>query len=431
MRDIAAAFEEVATFPSQEGAATPVAASPPKSAHGKGKSASPVPPFKRLCGPGAPIVVPDAEWEDCSEPYIKQACLQVFESFKAALTTEIAAKISQDAADSNNKLLAMVDALRSEVAKKSEDDDDDCERVLGIVRPEVDGVHRRLQQQVDSTNARLAAAEGRLDAHDKELQALKDEMGRLRHLFAVAEQRPAAPPPILAGLDRDVGPSIVHAIAQRPTSLAGDKTSLQQFALDSGFQAEEFEIQALGPLPSERFAVQFLGLAAPVARRAAKLLGCLKKRGGTWHGFSASRGANSQCRSRLGPYNGPKQIRLEVTLPRVRQALAVAHPRGEIFMDKERGTLSAVWSCIARVSVSPGNRAPQTHWGPSNLAKIGWDKQRCLDDPESRFALVNGDFIFSDTDSAQPSAPVDSEAIIGRVFVSMPSWLACQHLALS
>ncbi|CAK0910784.1 unnamed protein product [Prorocentrum cordatum] len=444
MRGIAAAFEEAAAFPSQEG--TAAVASPAKPAHGKGKS---------------------APQEDCSEPYIKQACLQVFESCKAARAAEIAAEIAQDAADSVGELLAIVGAPRSE--------------------------------------------------------------------------RPAVPPPVPSGFDRDADSKIVLAIAQRPTSLAEVKTSPQQFVPDSNFQADEFEIRALGPVPSKRLAVQFLGLAAPAARRAAKLLGCLKKRDGTWHEFSVSCGTNSQCRLRLCPGESPS--RFLWGSPRVVSAkrwrpLALAPgsswTRGAAPPSVERPR-------VARVSVSPGSEAPQIHLGPSNLAKTGWDKQRCLDvrvselsslasgcggegrleeaelvpgrglrvsvlrgdaslaaynvrnrgltceevrsvaseiftllsyaaeGPNARFVLVNGDFN-SDADSLPLSAPVaalepsgcqrharaplgraalarvlelegqgptryvrgqDSEAIVDREFVPTPSWQACQHFILS
>eukprot|EP00959_Pyramimonas_sp_CCMP1952_P106239 2221382-Pyramimonas_sp.AAC.1 len=71
----------------------------------------------------------------------------------------------------------------------------------------------------------------------------------------------------------------------------------------------------------------------------------------------------------MGTGKSPMQIKLEVTLRRVRQIVNTQFPGKRFFSDRERGALSIGWGRAPQVEVAHGDTPPKIYFDIQQLLK--------------------------------------------------------------
>eukprot|EP00959_Pyramimonas_sp_CCMP1952_P171337 3580393-Pyramimonas_sp.AAC.1 len=138
------------------------------------------------------------------------------------------------------------------------------EKIMSVVRPQVDDVSRRLQAQLDEQRALIGDPGRRINEHDTAIGALNRRLDDMQRALALANERPQPSPRVPAGFDRDPEGTIIVAMSQKHTTVAHVRETL------------EYEIKDAGAEPSKRFVVAFKGAVAPATRKANTVLQNLK-----------------------------------------------------------------------------------------------------------------------------------------------------------
>ncbi|CAK0850757.1 unnamed protein product, partial [Prorocentrum cordatum] len=304
-----------------------------------------------------------------SKDYIKQCCADMLARMRDELAIDISKSltdtIKQNIEVQNKPTIDVLDQLRAQLAQPPADLD---QKILSIVRPQLDTTTRRLQAQIDAQQVQINETDGRVSKVEAQLQDVLTQMETLRKELHIAEQRPRAPLTQPKGFDREVDASLVVAMAQRPTTTACVEAELRPWIASLGLADDLYDLVPVGPVPTKKFHIRFKGLIAVASRMAAKVLGALRT-DGTWKEFTVEVPGSPRCRIHLGPDKSPRQIRCEILLRRARTIIAERHPNLRLFTDRERATLSIGWDRIMRVEVHPGNKPAEFYWDNQQLAK--------------------------------------------------------------
>ncbi|CAK0899195.1 unnamed protein product, partial [Prorocentrum cordatum] len=298
-------------------------------------------------------------------------------------TDELGRSVKESVAAGNKTVLELLEAVRQTVQDNQATMD---EKILSVVRPQVDDVSRRLQAQLDAQRNRIGEHDRRLEAHDTAIDTLNRRLDDMQRALALASGRPQPPPRVPAGFDRGIDGTIVVAMAQKHTTVAHVRGTLQPFISGLGYESTEYEIKASGDEPSKRFVVAFKGAVAPATRKAHTVLQNLKV-DKQWREFTVGVTGSADCRLFLGPDRSPKQIKTEILLRRCRSEIANVYPQAKLFSDRERGCLLVGWDKILKVEVGAGQDESKLHWEPNRITKNNMDIERlractkCLVDP--------------------------------------------------
>eukprot|EP00959_Pyramimonas_sp_CCMP1952_P221696 4634616-Pyramimonas_sp.AAC.1 len=169
-----------------------------------------------------------------------------------------------------------------------------------------------VEQHVQSALApRLDAT--RLDRHDSDIDALREQIAELRKQLALAAAAPRDEQPPPSSFERAEDCTIVVAVSQKPTTQASVIASLQPWLEGLSFTSEDYSIVLRGAAPARRFEVQFKGPSGAAARKARSAMSNLRGQSG-WKEFWVTPLGAEKCRPHLGPDKSPKRIKLEIPL---------------------------------------------------------------------------------------------------------------------
>ncbi|CAK0788059.1 unnamed protein product [Prorocentrum cordatum] len=365
-------LESMPTFPPQESkAGKGKGSAPPRTASCAAHKRRALPPHG---SPAATIVDDDMpprldDDDDASEDYIKQCCADMLAKMREELAVDISKSltdtIKQNIEVQNKPTIDLLDQLRAQLAQPPADLD---QKILSIVRPQLDSTARRLQAQLDAQQTQINETDNRVSKVEAQMQDVLSQLEVLRKELLIAEQRPRAPLTQPKGFDREVDASLVVAMAQRPTTTACVEAELRPWIASLGLADDLYDLVPVGPVPTKKFHIRFKGLVAVASRMAAKVLGSLRV-DGTWKEFTVEVPGSPRCRIHLGPDKSPRQIRCEILLRRARTIIAERHPNLRLFTDRERATLSVGWDRIMRAEAHPGNKPAEFFWDNQQLAK--------------------------------------------------------------
>ena len=206
------------------------------------------------------------------------------------------------------------------------------DRIMSVVRPQVDKASRRPQEQLGQHVGQLTQCASHVDRRDTEQGALRRRMDDMQKALAVVHERPREPLRITSGFDREVDGAVVVAMSQKHAVVGAVQEQLQTWLQALGFGPEECDIKEAGEGPTKRFLVSFKRLVASACRKGGHVLVSLKD-GNRWNEFTVNVAGSPDGRLFLGPDKNPKQICTEVTLRRCRAAIAAEHPQARLFID--------------------------------------------------------------------------------------------------
>ncbi|CAK0813275.1 unnamed protein product, partial [Prorocentrum cordatum] len=294
------------------------------------RPAGPPPTKRRTPANGDVVIGEEDEWD--GDDYMRELCkaelLPLIEEWKAQVKDELGRSVKESVAAGNKTVLELLEAVRQTV-----------------------------------------------QAHDTAIDTLNRRLDDMQRALALASERPQPPPRVPAGFDRDIDGTIVVAMAQKHTTVAHVRETLQPFISGLGYESTEYEIKASGDEPSKRFVVAFKGAVAPATRKAHTVLQNLKV-DNQWREFTVGVTGSADCRLFLGPDKSPKQIKTEILLRRCRSEIANVYPQAKLFSDRERGCLLVGWDKILKVEVGAGQDESKLHWGPNRITKNNVDIER-------------------------------------------------------
>ncbi|CAK0876246.1 unnamed protein product, partial [Prorocentrum cordatum] len=224
--------------------------------------------------------------DDASEDYIKQCCADLLDKMRGELVTDLCRPltdtIKQNIEDHNEPTLELLDKLRAQLAQAPADLD---QKILSIVRPQLDNTTRRLQSQLDAQQVQISETDGRVAKVEAQLLEVQTQMDALKRELHLAEQRPRAPLTQSQGFDREVDSTLVVAMAQRPTTTACVEAEFKPWIASLGLADDLYEIVPVGAVPTKKFHIRFKGFVAVASRMAAKVIGSLRSEG-VWKEFT-------------------------------------------------------------------------------------------------------------------------------------------------
>eukprot|EP00959_Pyramimonas_sp_CCMP1952_P456525 9473311-Pyramimonas_sp.AAC.1 len=142
--------------------------------------------------------------DDASEDYIKQCCADMLARMREELAIDISKSltdaIKQNIEVQNKPTIDLLDQLRAQLAQPPADLD---QKILWIVRPQLDTTSRRLQAQLDAQQTQINETDGRVSKVEAQMQDVLAQMEALRKELHLAEQRPRALLTQPKGFDRE------------------------------------------------------------------------------------------------------------------------------------------------------------------------------------------------------------------------------------
>ena len=222
--------------------------------------------------------------------------------------------------------------------------------------------------------ARVGAVEGRLQGvEQKQLdieRRLRDDIAQLREQMGIMSRaEPCAAP---AGPDWDRPPDLAAVVLRSKEELPSDafKQAIAPILADAGMGPDSFVVEA-EPL-GKRCVYRFKGPPELGARRAAKVLGCMRLGRGEWRKPRATTPAGHETDVFVGADQNRKQVLHELTLKKLAVALGRVVGGGHrIFVDKQKYVLSIQWKSFLRLAIEGPNSKPVVVWSPSALAAVG------------------------------------------------------------
>ncbi|CAK0823483.1 unnamed protein product, partial [Prorocentrum cordatum] len=205
----------------------------------------------------------------------------------------------------NGPIFKTLGALRQRIAGQTQVVD---QEITSTMRPQLDQLARRFQMQQDAITKRVSESHT-LGEHERQILALQKEITDMRKQVALDMAAPAKPF-ISPGFDREVGPAQVAAAAAKMVGLQGVHDEIGTFLSEMDFSEDDYDINALAPLPAKEFSIAFKGAAGSGADPA---------------------------RLRLGPDKSPKQVRAKIFPRKIRNIYGDTFPQRRWFVGRERG----------------------------------------------------------------------------------------------
>jgi len=222
--------------------------------------------------------------------------------------------------------------------------------------------------------ARFGGVEGRLQTvEQKQLECerrMLDEIAQLREQMGImARAEPTAAP---AGPDWSRPPDLSAVVVRCREELpvASFQAAIAPLLADAGMAHDSFLVEA-EPL-GKRCVFRFKGPPELAARRAAKVLGCMRLGRGEWRKPKASTPSGHEVDIYVGADQNRRQVLHELTLKKLSLALGrVVGNNARIFVDKQKFALTSQWKSFLRLSIDGPDSKPTVVWKPTALAALG------------------------------------------------------------
>jgi len=231
----------------------------------------------------------------------------------------------------------------------------------------------------------------RLNKHDLELAELRHRLQTLEEAKISSdtrqtrvEERVAADAEAfreratlvdLHAWDRPLDPTLLRVTAREDVPKESIEIKMRELCERASLTDRDWVVEGdeLAKEFSLRFVVSESIPAGTAARRADKVLSVLRTKPGVWEEVHAAVG-NDRVRLFVGKDENKRGAAVRIALKRTRLVLEKHLPRQKIFGDRERGSLSADWTPIARVVPCPAGDH-KVQWNQVGLEKFHLDRQ--------------------------------------------------------